>query len=304
MSEEKKNDQKANREPRKANSEQLISKLALGTVQFGLNYGISNDSGQTSKSEVKKILEKAAKSGIKTIDTARAYGNSEEILGQTGVQEFDVITKLNPTELHMIGVNEQVENSLRKLTIHQLYGVLFHNAESALENPPAVRDLQRLKDEGVVKKIGYSLYTPEELNDLLDKYTLPDIIQVPFNILDKRFGPQLVKLHNQGVEIHTRSTFLQGLFFINPNGLDSFFNPVKAFIKALQKELTNKQVLATYLLQEVLKLGFIDKVVIGVNTANQLRENIRGLLESKTQTQFDIPIVKDSILMPNLWPKN
>jgi aryl-alcohol dehydrogenase-like predicted oxidoreductase len=275
----------------------------LGAVQFGLDYGISNDSGQTSKKEVKNILEEASRNGVKTIDTARAYGNSEEILGQSGVHEFDVVTKLNPAEFDKLSVNDQVQNSLQKLNVEHLYGVLFHNAESALTNPYAVNRLQKLKEEGLVKKTGYSLYTPKELNKLLDKYSVPDIIQVPFNILDKRFEAQLVRLHNEGVEIHTRSTFLQGLFFMNPDGLDSFFNPIKAFIAALQKEMKNKQALATYLLQEVLKLRFIDKVVIGVNTADQMRGNIRGLLSPGTQPQINIPTVNDAILMPNLWPK-
>lgn len=295
--------QRAKGEKPKANSEPRIAKLALGTVQFGLDYGISNDAGQTSKEEVKNILEEASRNGVKTIDTARAYGNSEEVLGQSGVHEFDVVTKLNPTEFHRVSVNEQVQNSLQKLNVEHLYGVLFHNAESALTNPDAVNRLEKLKEDGLVKKIGYSLYTPEELNKLLDNYSVPDIIQVPFNILDKRFEAQLVRLHNEGVEIHTRSTFLQGLFFMNPDGLDSFFNPIKAFIEALQKEMKNKQALATYLLQEVLKLRFIDKVVIGVNTAEQMRGNIRGLLSPGTQPQLNIPTVNDAILMPNLWPK-
>ncbi|WP_282773569.1 aldo/keto reductase [Phaeodactylibacter xiamenensis] len=290
--------------PQIAKREKLIAKLALGTVQFGLDYGISNDSGQTSKAEVRKILNEASNYGVKTIDTARAYGSSEKVLGQTGVHHFDVVTKLDPAELQMIGVKEQVQNSLKKLNITHLYGVLFHNAESALANPEAINGLEKLKEEGLVKKIGYSLYTPDELNKLLNKYPLPDIIQVPFNILDKRFEPQLVKLHEKCVEIHTRSTFLQGLFFMNPEDLSSFFDPVKACIAAMQMELTSKQALAAYLLQTVLQFEFIDKVVIGVNTADQMQENISGVLSSITQIHLDIPTVNDSVLMPNLWPKN
>jgi aryl-alcohol dehydrogenase-like predicted oxidoreductase len=293
-----------NNAPQKANRERLMAKLALGTVQFGLNYGISNEFGQTSISEARKILEEASNNGVRIIDTARAYGRSEDVLGQMGVNHFDVVTKLNPAELNKLTVNEQVQNSLQKLNIKHLYGVLFHNAEGALTNPEAVNKLQKLKEEGLVKKTGYSLYTPDELNKLLKKYPMPDILQVPFNILDKRFEPQLVRLHDRGVEIHTRSTFLQGLFFMNPNGLDIFFNPVKDFIAALQEEFTNKKDLAAYLLKEVLKLTFIDKVVIGVNTSDQMLENIRGLLSHSAQIHIDLPSVNDSILMPNLWPKN
>lgn len=285
-------------------SESRISKLALGTVQFGLNYGISNEYGQTSKEEVKKILREAEIAGVKTIDTARAYGSSEQVLGITGVQDFEIVSKLNPSELNTFSLEGQVVDSLKKLKVEQLYGVLFHNAESALENPTAVKKLWELKEKGVVRKAGYSLYTPSELDELLANYSFPDIIQVPYNILDRRFESRLNDLHNLGVEIHTRSTFLQGLFFMNPKRLDTFFHSVKPFLTDLQIEFTDTKSLAGFLLNEVIKQDFIDKVVIGVNTVDQLRANISGLKNNPPAIKFDISKVNDEILMPNLWPKN
>lgn len=293
---------KANREPRTTNNESLTKKLALGTVQFGLDYGISNELGQTPIEEVSEILREAYKTGITTIDTARAYGSSEQVLGITGVKDFDIVSKLNPNEYNTLSLEAQVEDSLKKLKVEQLYGVLFHNAQSALENPTAVKKLGELKDQGVVRKAGYSLYTPNELDELVALYGLPDIIQVPYNILDRRFESRLKELHAQGVEIHTRSTFLQGLFFVNPERLDSFFHSIKPFLTVLQREFIDTKALAGFLLNEVTNQDYIDKVVIGVNTVVQLKANISGMMNYSSEIKVDIPQVNENVLMPNLWP--
>ena len=125
---------------------------------------------------------------------------------------------------------------------------------------------------GFVEKIGYSLNDPFELEKLLELGYYPDIIQVPFNYFDRRFEEQIKKLKNIGCEIHTRSAFLQGLFFMQTKNMSSFFNPVKSIISELQdsyKESLSKVLLNYCLLQEG-----IDKVVIGVNDSNQLLENL------------------------------
>lgn len=295
--------QSAKGERRKANSESLIAKLALGTVQFGLDYGISNEAGQTPIEEVSEILREAHTSGINTIDTARAYGTSEQVLGITGVQDFDIVSKLNPNELDTLSLEAQVEDSLKKLKVEQLYGVLFHNVISALDYPNAVHQLHTLKKKGLINKVGYSIdASPEKLSILISKYGLPDILQVPYNLLDRRFESQLIMLHRQGVEIHTRSAFLQGLFFMNREQLDPFFQSIKPFLTDLQREFTDTKALAGFLLNEVIKQDFIDKVVIGVNTVAQLKANISGIMNDSSGINVDIPRVNENILMPNLWP--
>lgn len=279
------------------------SKIAIGTVQFGMDYGISNATGQTPKNEVSKILNLARINGIYTLDTAQGYGKSEVVLGDLGVHDFQVISKLSPVELEKATAEDLLTRSLKSTGLNKLYGMLFHNAESAMQNPSTVHDLQVLKAKDVLLKWGYSVYIPQELEQLLDKYEPPDLIQVPYNHLDKRFEPILKELHQKGVEVHTRSTFLQGLFFMNPMGLSEFFNPVKGYLKALQDNFDNSQSLAAALLNWVIDKSFIDKVVIGVNTKVQLETNIKGI---ESPNLIKLPewtgCIPNENLMPNLWP--
>ncbi len=280
------------------------SKIAIGTVQFGMDYGISNATGRTPKSEVSEILNLAHFNGIQTLDTAQEYGKSEVVMGEVGIHDFQVISKLSPAELKKETAETLTLRSLEATGLNKFYGMLFHNAESAMQNPSTIHDLQALKANNVISKWGYSLYTPQELEKLLDKYELPDLVQVPYNHLDNRFEPILKELHQKGVEVHTRSTFLQGLFFMNPIGLSEFFNPVKDYLTALQDNFDTLQSIAPALLNWVIDKSFIDKVVIGVNTKAQLESNIKGL---ETPSKCDLPewiSVPNEILMPNLWPKN
>lgn len=287
-----------------ANREQQIAKLALGTVQFGMDYGISNTVGQTTKKEVAAILNLAKCTGVNTLDTAQGYGESEEVLGEVGVTDFNVISKLCPTALKKNLASFIVEQSLKATGLTKLYGMLFHNAESAMNYPAAVHELQASKEEGVILKWGYSVYTTQELEQLLNRYDLPDLIQVPYNHLDNRFEPLMKELHQKGVEIHTRSTFLQGLFFMDPDNLPEFFNLVKEYLTNLRKGYGNTERIASNLLGWVLEKSFIDRVVIGVNSKDQLLSNILGLDDVNLELLPKRCEVANELLMPNLWPKN
>ena len=132
---------------------ELRNKVAIGSVQFGLDYGISNDLGQSSRNEVKKILDFAADNQISLLDTAQSYGNSEEILGDLHDGRFDIITKLNPTVLTNQNALEIIEKSLKRLKTNSIYGILFHNAESAFQAPKVNKELSVLKEAGIVKKL-------------------------------------------------------------------------------------------------------------------------------------------------------
>ena len=147
------------------------------------------------------------------------------------------------------------------------------------------------------------MYTPQELELLLSKYDLPDLIQVPYNHLDVRFEKLMEELHQKGVEIHTRSTFLQGLFFMNPDSLPEFFNPVREYLIHLRKAFQSVENIASNLLGWTLEKPFIDKVVIGVNAKDQLNSNIQGLGDIKLDLLPEPCKVSNSILMPNLWPR-
>jgi aryl-alcohol dehydrogenase-like predicted oxidoreductase len=165
--------------------------------------------------------------------------------------------------------------------------------------------MKQLKEEGSVSKIGYSLYLPLQLEKLLEAGFIPDLVQVPFNFLDRRFEKYFAVLSSMGCEIHIRSAFLQGLFFLNPDQLSSFFTPVKSILLELQSAFPNKSNLAGYLMNFVLNNRDIGKLVFGVNTHDQLLQNVNslkhGISEGRYSWKEDLP---EDILRPDKWPQN
>lgn len=282
----------------------LTEKLALGTVQFGLDYGISNKSGKTNREEAHKILNYCYLNGINLIDTARTYGNSEEVIGTFKPLDFSIVTKfLIDSDYPSLQLN--LESSLQRLDTSTLYAFMAHDAEQFRIYPLLWDDLQKLKSEGKVQKIGYSLYYPKQLQQLLDKGKIPDIVQVPYNIFDKRFESLFPQLKEIGCEIHTRSAFLQGLFFMNIDLLSEHFEPIKIYLKELQHLFKQKEELAAYLLKFCLNNIYIDKVLFAVNSLEQLKTNLKELAIASSLNLGDIYkniIVPESILIPSNWP--
>jgi len=277
---------------------EIKNKIGLGTVQFGLNYGIANQNGQTSKFEVHKILKYAKEAGITILDSASAYGNAEEIIGEYGLRNFKLVSKYRPA-IEVSTIQEQLEKSLQNLHVNSLYAYLVHSPKDLIKNPAEWTQLKEIQKQGKVKKIGYSLNEPFELDKLLELNLIPDIVQVPYNYFDRRFEEKFEKLKNLGCEIHTRSVFLQGLFFLSPSNLHEYFEPVKKDLKKLQEQNSFS---AGSLLKFVLENPFIDKVIIGVATKTQLEENLRDLATAKSLDPFHNTI-DSNILIPSLWPK-
>lgn len=271
-------------------------KLGLGTVQFGLSYGISNSTGQTTEGEVGKILNIAKAFKIDILDSASAYGNSENVLGRNDLSAFKMVSKFMPPQDELISV--QLENSLSALGLSSLYGYMAHRPSEILKNPSQWQELQYLKECRKVMKIGFSLNEPEELFQLLEHKFYPDIVQVPFNYFDRRFQTAMIKLKSEGCEIHTRSAFLQGLLFVDPNELSSYFDEIKDHLRKLQR----LEPLGGALLKFVLQKPFIDKVIIGSENAIQLKQNIDSLAMAPSLPEFK-QTISNKILIPSRWPK-
>jgi len=275
-----------------------INKIGLGTVQFGIPYGISNKHGQTSEAEVKLIINYAREVGIDVLDTASAYGTSEKVLGKNDLSGFKIVSKfLLQNSKHSISL--QLKESLQNLNVNSLYGYMAHRPMEVADNTGLWDQLIQLKEQGNIKKIGFSFNEIREIENILSLELVPDIIQVPYNYFDNRFEPYITELKYQGCEIHTRSAFLQGLFFSDTKNLNAFFDDVKPVIQQLQKF---GDALPGILLKFCADKPFIDKVIFGVNTLSQLKSNINSLsitnsLTLKTQT------IDDSILIPSKWPK-
>lgn len=275
-----------------------MSKLVLGTVQFGLQYGV-NSAGRPSEEAVKCILLEAAKGGIATLDTSSAYGNSEEILGECTTPEegFKIVSKYPKCETP---VKEMFNGSLKRLKVNKLYGYLLHHFELYKNNPKFWDEFVALKESGKVQKIGFSLYTPEELQFILGNKSPFDLIQVPFNIFDKKFLPLMKEIHEKGVEIHVRSTFLQGLFFKDRDALPEKLKPMKKYLLQLDEfskrsGLSISEIALNYNLQN----PYIDGVLIGVDNVEQLKTNLASIKE--TPIDIEIEVKEQELLNPVNW---
>lgn len=197
--------------------------LALGTVQFGLDYGISNSTGRTSPDEVKHILISAREKSIDTLDTAVAYGDSETVLGGIGVSDWHVVSKVPMFQKRGMSGKEWVRHHLResleRLGIERLDGLLLHHYSDLLgeEGHLIAAGLREAKADDLVGKVGYSIYCPQPLKELV-QIMPPDLIQAPLNVFDRRLVTSgwLDNLVEMGVEIHTRSVFMQGLLLMTP----------------------------------------------------------------------------------------
>lgn len=275
-----------------------MNKIVLGTVQFGLQYGV-NSAGRPSEEAVKGILAEAAKGGITTLDTSSAYGNSEEILGECTTPEegFKIVSKYPKGET---SVGEMFNGSLSRLKVKNLYGYLLHHFEVYKSNPNVWDEFRALKEAGKVQKIGFSLYSPEELQFILDNKSPFDLIQVPFNIFEKKFLPLMKEVHERGVEVHVRSTFLQGLFFKDRNALPEKLQPMKKYLLQLDEfsmksELSISEIALNYNLQN----PYIDGVLIGVDNVEQLKTNLASVKD--TPIDIEINVKEQELLNPVNW---
>lgn len=283
-----------------------IEKLILGTVQFGLNYGINNPDGQVSSQEVASILSLAKTSGIRMLDTSYAYGNSESVIGNILHDEspyFDIVSKYPKSSQT---VREVFEESLKRLGFDKLYGYLVHHFEFYQSKPEIWNEFRQLKDEGKVSKIGFSLYSVDQLMYLLEKKIDFDLLQFPCNIFDRQFTPWLKLLKEQGVEIHTRSVFLQGLFFKNVEELNDRLFPLKSSLKCLHDYCSYRGICVENLaLSYVASNPYIDGVLIGVDNVSQLRKNISILENNIEDRDIDfvnsLRIKETELLNPVNW---
>lgn len=284
----------------------LTNRLALGTAQFGLAYGLNNTTGQPSLPAVAEVLATARAAGITLLDTAAAYGDSETRLGELADAEFIIVTKLaagTPAE-----VAERLAASLARLRRPGVYGVLFHAFEPLRDHPAAWQALQAARAAGQVQRIGVSLYHPHEAEWLLASGLDFDLVQLPYNVLDQRFGELLPQLAARGVEVHVRSAFLQGLLLREPAGLPPFFKPLGPKLAQLRALATEAGVpLPALLLLFAAGAPGVARAVVGVDSGANLRENLaaapfRAAAEALRPALSALAEPTDTFILPYLWP--
>ena len=292
----------------------MINGLILGSAQFGFNYGVTNDDGIVSEAEVDRILKLAQIHGVHTIDTASLYGKSEEVLGKTSTFDFKFITKYSQMpqssseaekESHFLNA---VESSLKRLNVSSIEGLLAHDVEEFFLNRSTYLNVVgKLKEKGLIKKFGVSIYHPDQAVKVLEIFT-PDIIQFPMNIFDQRFKSSglLEVMHRRGIEKHIRSVFLQGILLLSASGLDPFFNFIKkeyteydAFLTA--NGLTHIEGALKFMFQEKL----VNKTIVGACSEKQLSEIIKAWNKISTMDVIDFSKWSSGdqkLINPLSWP--
>ncbi|HBE88812.1 MAG TPA: aldo/keto reductase [Elusimicrobia bacterium] len=260
-------------------SSEKIKKLALGTAQFGLDYGVSNKRGLVPAPEVLDILKLAAAAGVDMLDTAQAYGTSEAVIGgclKACGARFKVVTKLK--DVPAAGTEASLRGSLGRTTAAGFYGVLLHSYEEFAANPAGYAALLKARDLGLTGKTGFSLYHPEQAEALLAGKVDFNLVQVPYSLLDRRFESVFPELKAAGVEIHVRSVFLQGLLLMEPASIPAGLKRAAPKVEAIQRYARGKgwtppAVCAGFALATPL----VDRVVIGVDDLGALAANLDGL---------------------------
>lgn len=268
--------------------------FGIGTVQWGLSYGVANNSGQTPSSEVSSILQHARQLGIRFIDTASQYGNAEDVIGKNDLDGFKIITKgpsFYSAEIGSTSVDDFIktfETSLAKLNREQIYGFLIHNANDLLlpGGKQLVVAMEELKARGKVKKVGVSVYDGTQIDAVLNVF-LPDIVQLPLNVFDQRLlkSGHLSRLNEMGIEIHARSAFLQGLLLMPLDDVPVFFDPIRPLLSKWKdavcfQGLTPIQASLAFVCGQ----PFVDVVVVGVETLPQL---VATFSDFDKSTDFD-----------------
>lgn len=284
-------------------------KLALGTAQIGLDYGVANTQGKVSPDEARKILEVARSAGISTLDTAVAYGDSEARLGEIGIAGCDVVSKLPalPEDVTDVGAWARglVEQSLANLKVDRLYGLLLHRPLQLMEprGDELYAALQELRADGLVGKTGGSIHVVSDLEGLYDRYHL-DLVQTPFNLFDQRLVETgwMQRLTDGGTELHVRSIFLQGVLLYPPGQRPAKFSRWADHFREYDAWMgshgrTAVEACVTF----ALSFPEIDKVVVGVDSAAQLQTIVAAA--GKTAPPFPPGLASNDrdLLDPLVW---
>lgn len=286
-----------------------MSRLALGTVQFGLKYGIANQKGQVSRMAARAILQLATENGIDTLDTAIEYNESENCLGKVGTQEFKLVTKLPAVPNSCADVTEwvkkEISDSLVRLDVSAVYGLLLHRPDQLLgiNGKTLYKALQGLKEKGQVQKIGVSIYAPSELEVLTPQYRF-DLVQAPCNLIDRCLHTSgwLQRLKQDGTEIHARSIFLQGLLLMPRSAIPAKFAPWTELWDKWHNWLGCHTVSAVQAcLAYPLSFPEIDRVIVGVDSVSQLEQIIEGLHSDIPDGFPDLCCEDKSLINPAHW---
>jgi aryl-alcohol dehydrogenase-like predicted oxidoreductase len=280
------------------------NKIILGTVQLGLSYGINNGLGKPSTKQAFEILDYAHEKGLWILDSADGYGDALKTIGsyiKKTSKSFNVINKFKFDEQDF---RARFAKCLEELSTDSLYCYMYHHFPD-YESGSAKIELKELKNSGKIEKVGVSLYSTDQLRKVVMDNDI-DIIQLPVNLLDldSKKETLLEEAKARGKEIHARSVFLQGLFFMDPDSLSENLSSMKPYLETLRSTADGfKCDLKKIALNYVLKKNCVDYVVLGVETVEQLEDNL-AMVDPDFSVDFENIIVKSEdryLLNPANW---
>lgn len=299
-----------------------MADLCLGTAQLGMKYGINNKVGKLDKNEVFEILDTALENNIRIWDTASIYGDAETLLGEYLVSHEDIagdimiiskqcqsIVDLSPLAVEK-SIREELQLSLEKLHREFLDGYLLHSYRE-IDNPNAIRTLHKLKEEGIVRKIGVSVYEIDEAEKAVEDGEI-DYIQMPCNIFDQRglTSGVFYKAREKGITVFTRSAFLQGLLMMEEEEIPEYLIEIRPYIAKFKWILSKYGIERKHaVLKYILSQNIIDYMVFGVETKEQLKEIVRetktGFLPSAfmEEIQSFFCNISTELILPINWKK-
>jgi aryl-alcohol dehydrogenase-like predicted oxidoreductase len=275
-------------------------KLVLGAAQFGMDYGVVNNSGTCTSEELKKIVDCALEFGITEIDTAVIYGDSEKNLGMAGIEEFKVSSKIPYLKNYEIGdLGRYVSNSLKKLHIPSLETLYLHD-ERNVNNLELVAELNNLKDLGKIQKTGVSIYAKYSAKKNISKLESFDIVQCQGNAFDDNY--QAYKSSRNS--LYLRSIFLQGLLLCNLESLPLIFNKEKSLFLAWEKYCKFYEMSKLEMSLYNVSKSSANAFVIGVSSLKDLEEIITARENAMKASEipfFAYDKIQDWVIDPRGW---
>jgi aryl-alcohol dehydrogenase-like predicted oxidoreductase len=288
------------------------AKLALGTAQWGLAYGVANVTGRPTAETVDRMLRSAAQAGAGMLDTARAYGEAERIVGESvEAREFAIVTKTDPNAIASLNEAENaIAASLAALRRDRVHAILVHHGDRMHAEDVQWIALMRARQHGIASRIGVSVYHPEALRRLLDRLDI-EIVQIPASLYDRRFERSglLDELARRRIEVHARSIFLQGLILVAPEGLPGPFAELCGHQRRLHAHLATRGLTPLEgALGHALADERITRVVIGAESDAQLGEILaaaaRGTNAYRLAGTDDFALDDEGVILPFNWPAN